>query len=349
MTTEQTKSASLSAIRRPQENYSASMRDLQGFELMQRQARLLSGSTLVPAQYRAFIEKKGKASPEWEENPNALSNCVVALNMAQRMGADPIMVMQNLYVVEGRPSWSSQWIIAAINGCGRFSPLRFDISDQGEKTVEYVVSSWEYNPETKRNEKRTRKEKATVQNLKCVAWAVEKETGARIESPAVTIEMAVKEGWYGKNGSKWQTMPEVMLRYRTASFFGKLYAPELLMGISSVEESQDIIDVNPDGSYTVSQQAFSTDDLRQAPVKPAEVVEEAEVVTEQTTHEPVQAGSGTKTDQTFTFAEVNERLIKAKTMDELDESASLITLVQNPAHQEELRKVYQGLKHPGEE
>ena len=131
MTTEQTKSASLSAIRRPQENYSASMRDLQGFELMQRQARLLSGSTLVPAQYRAFIEKKGKASPEWEENPNALSNCVVALNMAQRMGADPIMVMQNLYVVEGRPSWSSQWIIAAINGCGRFSPRRFDISEQG--------------------------------------------------------------------------------------------------------------------------------------------------------------------------------------------------------------------------
>lgn len=60
------------------------------------------------------------------------------------------------------------------------------------------------------------------------------------------MEMAVKEGWYGKNGSKWQTMPEQMLRYRAASFFGRVYAPELLMGLRSAEEEQDrIIDVTP--------------------------------------------------------------------------------------------------------
>ncbi len=208
---------------------------LQSFELMQRAARLLSASTLVPAAYRANDEKKG-------ENPNALANCVVALNMAQRMGADPLMVMQNLYIVEGRPSWSSQWIIAAINGCGRFSPLRFELENLGEKEVEYSVTEWV------NRERVTKKLKATVSNMKCVAWAIEKETGERITAPAVTIEMAVKEGWYGKNGSKWQTMPEVMLRYRTASFFGKLYAPELLMGLQTVEEAQDIvIDARPDG------------------------------------------------------------------------------------------------------
>lgn len=214
--------------------------DLQGFELMQRAAKLLSSSTLVPAAYRAWDDKKG-------DNPNALANCVVAINMAQRMGADPLMVMQNLYIVEGRPSWSSQWIIAAINGCGRFSPLRFDLKDLGPKEVEYEVTKWVD------RQRVTSKHKATVQNLECVAWAIEKETGERITSPAVNLEMAVKEGWYGKSGSKWQTMPEVMLRYRTASFFGKLYAPELLMGLQSAEELGDIYDAEPasDGGYVV--------------------------------------------------------------------------------------------------
>lgn len=215
---------------------------LQSFELAIRQAKLLSSSTLVPAQYRGVIEKKKGGNITYEQNDNAIPNCVIAMNMASRMGADPLMVMQNLYIVEGRPSWSSQWIIAAINGCGRFSPLRFELTDNGKKEVEHTVTEWVD------NNRQNRKVKDTIQNLSCVAWAVEKETGERITSPTVTIEMAVKEGWYQKNGSKWQTMPEVMLRYRTASFFGKLYAPELLMGLQTVEEMQDVvIDATPDG------------------------------------------------------------------------------------------------------
>lgn len=221
---------------------------LQSFELAVRQAKLLSSSTLVPAQYRAVIEKKKGSNVSYEENNNAIPNCVIAMNMACRMGADPLMVMQNLYIVEGRPSWSSQWIIAAINGCGRFSPLRFELKDAGKQDVEYSVTEWE------NGQKNVRKVKTTIQNLTCVAWAVEKETGERITSPTISVEMAVKEGWYQKNGSKWQTMPEVMLRYRTASFFGKLYAPELLMGLQTVEEMQDVvIDARQDesGAYSV--------------------------------------------------------------------------------------------------
>ncbi|KAG1453114.1 hypothetical protein G6F57_015796 [Rhizopus arrhizus] len=211
---------------------------LQGFELMQRAARLLSSSTLVPVAYRQTIEKLDRFGnvKESRENPNALANSVVALNMAQRMGADPLMVMQNLYIVEGRPSWSSQWIIAAINGCGRFSPLRFRIESRGEREIEHKSTYWE------NNQRHTKVEKVKINDKVCVAWAIEKETGEVIESPAVSIEMAVLEGWYTKNGSKWQTMDEVMLRYRTASFFGKLYAPELLMGLQTVEEAQDIIE-----------------------------------------------------------------------------------------------------------
>lgn len=258
-----TQQTTLASMRqRPQEQnaiVSIGFGNQQSFELMQRAAKLLANSTLVPAAYRAWDEKRGA------ENPNAIANCVVALNMAQRMGADPLMVMQNLYIVEGRPSWSSQWIIAAINGCGRFSPLRFDLKDLGPKEVEYEVTKWVD------RQRVTSRHKAVVQNLECVAWAIEKETGERIDSPKVSIEMAVKEGWYGKSGSKWQTMPEVMLRYRTASFFGKLYAPELLMGLQSAEEVYDIIDMNQDGSVA----SVTTETLRSAPreVRPAEVVQ----------------------------------------------------------------------------
>lgn len=215
------------------------------FELMQRAARLLAASTLVPAQYRQFNEKKRGSEIDIIENPSAIANCVVALNMAQRMRADPLMVMQNLYVVEGRPSWSSQWIIAAINGCGRFSPLRFELTDLGEKEVEYSVTEWVD------RQRVNKKLKTTIRNWQCVAWAIELATGDRVDSPKVSMEMAVKEGWYGKSGSKWQTMEEVMLRYRTASFFGKLYAPELLMGMQSVEEAQDIMTLNHDGTVDV--------------------------------------------------------------------------------------------------
>lgn len=232
---------------------------LQGFELAIRQAKLLSSSTLVPAQYRALIEKKQGQNVSWQDNPNAIPNCVIAMNMAQRMNADPLMVMQNLYIVEGRPSWSSTWIIAAINNCGRFTPLRFDLDDLGEQDVEYDVGEWVD------GRKQWKKVKTKVRNLRCVAWAEEKATGQRVTSPAVSMEMAVKEGWYQKTGSKWQTMPEVMLRYRTASFFGKLYAPELLMGLPSSDEAGDIIDAERDSTGQ-----FSVDIASLRPTAPAD-------------------------------------------------------------------------------
>jgi hypothetical protein len=224
--------------------------DLQSFELMQRVAKMFSSSSIVPEAYRSVIEKLdryGKVK-EIRENPRAVANCAVALSMAQRMNADPMMVMQNLHIIEGRPSWSSQWIIAAINSCGRFSPLHFDIEDRGPREVEYTETQWE------NGERRTRTRTIAVHDKVCVAWATEKATGNRVESPAVSIEIAVKEGWYARNGSKWQTMPDMMLRYRSAAFFGKLYAPEILMGLGTAEEVHDVIDVSrqADDSYALT-------------------------------------------------------------------------------------------------
>lgn len=163
------------------------------FEIAQRMATALSKSNLIPTQFQ-----------------NNLPNCLIALEMATRMGASPMAVMQNLYIVHGKPAWSSQFIIAAINSTGHFSPLRFKIEGEGDKR-------------------------------QCTAWAVELGTNEKLEGPAVSIAMAKQEGWYGKNGSKWQTLPELMLRYRAATFFGRLYAPEVLMGM---REETEVIDVD---------------------------------------------------------------------------------------------------------
>ena len=234
-----------------------------GFDQLQRVAKALCASTLVPAQYRAFTEVKDRGRVTGHTpNPAGLPNCVVALNMAQRMGADPLMVMQNLYVIEGRPSWSSQFIIAAINSCGRFSPLRFEISEPGKaEEVSYQATVW------KSGNRIEETRKVKVRHQTCRAWVIEKETGDRLDGPTVSIQMAIDESWLTKNGSKWLTMPEVMLRYRAASFFGRLYAPELLMGLQTQEEVEDIIQAERDvtGAYAVD-----LDDLRnREPAAPA--------------------------------------------------------------------------------
>jgi hypothetical protein len=232
--------AALAQLRHPKNEgqlaeVSAGFGTLQSFELMMRQAKMLSNSTLVPTAYRSMKEVKeyGKVVG-YEENPNAISNCVIALNMATRMQADPLMVMQNLNMIEGRPSWSSQYIIAAINSCGRYSPLRFQLSEPGELVdVEYTATDWVG------GKKVATLKKVKVRHQTCFAWAIEKGSNERLQSPVVSIEIAVAEGWLTKNGSKWQTMPDMMLRYRSAAFFGRFYAPELLMGLRSSEEEMD--------------------------------------------------------------------------------------------------------------
>lgn len=216
-------------------------------------AQVLANSSLVPADYRQYTPRKVKGKqiiengrPLFDENYNAASNCLIALNMANRMGYDPLMIMQNLHIIEGRPAWSSQFIIAAINACGKFSPLRFEIANHGMTEVDYTTTSWE------NGSKQTYQNKMTINNMSCIAWAIEKATGERIESAKIDMVMAIKEGWYQKNGSKWQTMPDQMLRYRAAAFFGRIYAPEILMGIYSADEVRDFIDVTPEPQPAVT-------------------------------------------------------------------------------------------------
>lgn len=181
---------------------------LQSFELLQRGAKLMASSSLVPQQYQGNI-----------------ANCTIALNMATRMGADPLMVMQNLYIVHGRPAWSGQFLIACFNQCGRFSSIHY----------EYVG-------------------KPGTDEWGCRAWAVELATKERIQSSLITIALAKKEGWYGKKDSKWQSIPEHMMTLRAGAWLVRTHAPEIAMGLQTREELVDVIDVTPgdDGVLTMT-------------------------------------------------------------------------------------------------
>jgi hypothetical protein len=172
--------------------------DMQGFQLMQRIAKGFSASTLVPKIYQGQTQE-------------AVGNCMIALNLARRIGADPLMVMQNLAIVQGRPAWSSQFLIASVNTCGRFTALRYEFFGT----------------------------KGTL-DWGCRAWAIEKATGEKLIGADITLDLAKKEGWLGRTGSKWGTMPQQMLMYRAGSWWTKAYAPELSMGLMTTEESQDI-------------------------------------------------------------------------------------------------------------
>jgi hypothetical protein len=189
-------------------------------------AERLAKSTLIPKEYRD--------KPE---------NVFIALEIANRKGISPLAVMQNLNVIDGRPSWSSAFIMTAVNLSGQYShPLRFAFEHLGEKEVEYEY--WTYGVGDKR-EKRTGKTK--VQNTTCRAYTTERATGEVITGPTVSMEMAVKEGWYTKSGSKWKTMPEVMLRYRAAAFFARTNCPEVIEGLHTadeVEDAQNVIDAS---------------------------------------------------------------------------------------------------------
>lgn len=206
----------LASMRQPQPEQfpavSVGLTNSQGFELAQRAAKCLAASSLVPKEYQGN-----------------LPNCVIALNMAARVGADPLMVMQNLVVVHGRPTWSAQFLIATVNTCGRFSALRYEFFG-----------------------------KPNTDEWGCRAWAVEKATGEKLVGTDVTLAIAKKEGWFGKNGSKWQSIPQQMLMYRAGSWWTRAYAPELSMGLHTADEMADVYDAEfgNDGTYQVTSESL---------------------------------------------------------------------------------------------
>lgn len=189
----------------------------EGFELLQRQAKMFTHSTLVPQQFQG------------EQN---MGNAIIALEMATRMNASPLMVMQNLYIVYGNPGWSSKFLIATFNQCGRFEAIKY--KPTGEKGTD---------------------------SQGIIAYTREKGSEEIIAGPEVTIALAKHEGWYDKKGSKWKTMPDQMLRYRAAAWLIRTTAPEISMGLQTADEIIDVegkvVDTADIVAETINQNANS--------------------------------------------------------------------------------------------
>jgi len=193
------------------------------FALVQQQAELIAKSDLIPKQFQGNVP-----------------NCAIALEMAARLGASPFAVIQNLDVIHGRPSWRAVFLMGLVNNCGRFTPLQFKVEETGpQQTIDLIFEAWE-GPQG--NRRKTEKKKPyTYTPTRCVAWANDRATGAVVEGPPVSYDMAIQEGWVAKDGSKWLTeMRELMLRYRAASFFAKVYASDVMLGMQTSEENYDI-------------------------------------------------------------------------------------------------------------
>jgi hypothetical protein len=206
------------------------------FEAAQRMAQALCTSTMVPSEYRG---------------QQGLSNSLIALEIAARMGLSPLVVMQNMTPIHGKPTWSSSFLIATVNASGRFTPLRFVFDDKEQPS-------------------------------RCYAVASDKASGEVLEGETISVEMAKREGWwsrpdrYGKETSKWQSMTGQMLRYRAAAFWVKVYCPEISLGLMTQDEAADVqpvvvdaIEAQGDGQPRTQPAAAVPELLPTRPLQPA--------------------------------------------------------------------------------
>lgn len=161
------------------------------FNQILRAADMLSKTSIIPQSYQ------GKPQ-----------DCFVAIEMANRMGVSPMVVMQNMYVVKGKPSWAGQACTMLINSCGKF------------KDVKHIYTGEKGKP-----------------NRGCYVTATRISDGSQVDGVEVTMQMAQSEGW--TSNSKWRNMPELMLAYRASAFFARVYCPEAMMGVQTAEEVYD--------------------------------------------------------------------------------------------------------------
>ena len=175
--------------------------DKKQFDQLLRAANMLSQTSIIPATYQ------GKPQ-----------DCFVALEMATRMGVSPLVVMQNMYVVKGKPAWAGQACTMFINSCGKFTQVKHVYT--GEKGTD---------------------------SRGCYVTATRISDGIQVNGVEVTIAMAKAEGWTAN--TKWRTMPELMLAYRASAFFARVHCPEALMGVQLADEIYDA-DANRNATRT---------------------------------------------------------------------------------------------------
>ena len=219
---EQNKEQTALAVKEPTQNPNAvtMWNDAKLYNQSLAMAQTLSKSEIIPQSY------KGKPA-----------DCLIAIDIANRLGLSPAIVMQNSQCVRGTFTWKGSACKAMIDGCGRYQKTRYVyVGEEGKDSYG------------------------------CYLEAIDND-GDIIKGVPVTIEMAKKEGWYNKDGSKWLSLPDLMLKYRAAAFFMRTECASIAMGFLTTEEVEDIY-----GKQTIDNQKASVVDMLDEEIN-GEVVE----------------------------------------------------------------------------
>jgi hypothetical protein len=168
----------------------------------------------------------------WPDHIRSAGDALIILNMADRMNADPFMLAQRVYIVHGKPGLEGKLVISLINNSGKYSePIRFEFTGKGDSNPSDV---YDVDQDTKQED-----------HYGCRAITVDKRSGKTVRGPKITWKIVKAEGWYGKQGSKWKTMAELMFQYRSASWFANVNCPEVTLGLPTADELRDIVEMQP--------------------------------------------------------------------------------------------------------
>ncbi len=202
--------------------------EVKKFELEQRKAKAFVATDFFPAHLR-----KG-------DKEATIGAAIIVLDLAQRMNLGALEVAQSIYIIHGKPSFETKFLVARLNSSGLLKGrLNTILSPDG-------------------------------QSAHCEA--VDAQTGQLLRGTTITMDMARREGWLSKNGSKWQTMPELMMKYRAQSFFINEFFPEVKYGLKTSDEAEDTNEIKetPKAEQPQSLNEF----LAKATQKKAEPAEE---------------------------------------------------------------------------
>lgn len=179
---------------------------MHAFSLAQRMATVLASSTIIPDDYRSWVLKNN----EWVENPAAVGNCFIALELSNRLHTSPLLIMQQVDMIYGRPALRGKLMIGLLNASKAFAhDLRYECNQLPGDDYGYR------------------------------AWTTAHD-GTVLYGPWITWKLVKAEGWPSRKGSKWNTMPEMMFQYRAASWFASLHAAHITLGLYESEEARDI-------------------------------------------------------------------------------------------------------------
>lgn len=197
--------------------------EVKKFELEQRKAKAFIATDFFPTHLR-----KGN------ETAN-IGTAIIVLDLAQRMNIGALEVAQSIYIIHGKPSFETKFLVARLNSSGLLKGrLQTIVSPDGNSAH---------------------------------CEAIDAQTGQLLKGTTITMEMARREGWLSKNGSKWQTMPELMMKYRAQSFFINEFFPEVKYGLKTSDEAEDIVTFEPNEQSKTPPKA-SLNDLLSSSEKP---------------------------------------------------------------------------------